>query len=193
MRAALRRRTTSVMAATVAVTFVLAGCSASDDSATGSKGYIAGDGEIVLIDESDRPPFPQLNGDSLGGGQFDSSKYSGTPMVINVWASWCGPCRTEVDDLVRASKRLDDVQFVGINTRDDPSSAEAFMRSNHMTYDSLLDVDGSQLLKFYGLFNLKTLPTTLVVDADGRIAALVTGPITEATLVDLVSDVTGEA
>jgi peroxiredoxin len=85
------------------------------------------------------------------------------------------------------------VGFLGINTRDDQTSAEAFVRTNGVTYDSLIDEDGSELLKFYGLFNLKTLPTTLVIDAEGRIAALVAGPITETTLVDLVSDVTGEA
>jgi thiol-disulfide isomerase/thioredoxin len=193
MREAPLRRTISVIAATIAVGLGMAGCSASDDSATGSKGYIAGNGEIVLIDESDRPQVPQLSGNALGGGKFDNSKYSGTPMVINVWASWCGPCRAEADDLVRASKRLDDVQFFGINTRDDPSAAEAFVRAHGVPYPSLFDKDGSQLLKFYGVFNLKALPTTLVVDGDGQIAALVTDAITEATLVDLVSDVTGEA
>jgi thiol-disulfide isomerase/thioredoxin len=171
----------------------VAGCSASGDSATGSKGYIAGDGRIVLIDESERPPVPELAGKTLGGGQFDNSKYSGKPMVINVWASWCGPCRAEADDLVRASKRLDGVQFLGINTRDEPSAAEAFVRAHGIAYPSLLDEDGSELLGFYGLYNLKTLPTTMVVDAEGRIAALVTDAITETTLVDLVSDVTGEA
>jgi thiol-disulfide isomerase/thioredoxin len=181
------------LALCVALVGALVGCSASNDSATGSKGYIAGDGRIVLIDESDRPPVPELSGTALGGGQFDSSKYSGAPMVINVWASWCGPCRAEADDLVRASKRLDDVQFFGINTQDEPSSAEAFVRAQGITYPSLLDEDGTELLEFYGLYNLKALPTTIVVDAEGRIAALVTDAVTEATLVGLVSDVTGEA
>jgi thiol-disulfide isomerase/thioredoxin len=191
MRAALRRRTTAIVVVTAFG--LVAGCSASGDSATGSKGYIAGDGRIVLIDESERSPVPPLAGKTLGGGQFDNSKYSGTPMVINVWASWCGPCREEADDLVRASKRLEDVQFLGINTRDESSAAEAFVRARGITYPSLLDEDGSELLGFYGLYNLKTLPTTMVIDADGRIAALVTDAITETTLVDLVSDVTGEA
>jgi thiol-disulfide isomerase/thioredoxin len=110
-------------------------------------------------------------------------------MVINVWASWCAPCRAEADDLVRASRRLDEVSFVGINTRDDPSAAAAFVRSNGITYPSLLDESGSELLKFYGLYNIKALPTTMVVDSEGRIAAIVTDAITETTLVDVVQEV----
>ncbi len=187
------RRTTAVVGALAWGVLALSGCSASDQSATGSKGYIAGDGTIVVIESSDRPDFPQLSGDAVGGGAIDSTAYAGSPIVVNVWASWCAPCRAEADDLVRASKRLGDVQFLGINSRDEPSAAEAFVRSYRVSYPSLLDLDGSQLLNFYGLFNLRSLPTTMVIDSEGRIAALATGPITETTLVDVVHDVTGGA
>lgn len=188
----LPRRITAVIG-TLAVSTALVACSAAQDSATGSKGYIAGDGEIVLIAEDEREAAPRLAGEAVGGGQVDSGDFAGSPYVINVWAAWCAPCRAEADDLVRASQRLDGVGFLGINTRDDQSAAEAFVRNHEIPYESLVDENGSELLSFYGLFNPKTLPTTLVVDSQGRIAALVTGPITETTLVDLVSDVTGEA
>lgn len=186
-------RRTAALVAVLALGATVGGCSTSEDSATGSKGYIAGDGEFVIVDAADRVAAPALSGPAVGGGDVDTGDFAGAPYVINVWAHWCGPCRAEADDLVRASERMPRVAFMGINTRDNQTSAEAFVRAEGIPYESLVDEDGSELLKFYGLFNLKTLPTTLVVDAEGRIAALITGPITETTLVDVVDEATAEA
>lgn len=187
------RRTAALVAVLAAGAAVAAGCSTSEDSATGSRGYISGNGEFVIIDEADRVAAPDLAGPAVGGGEVDTGDFAGSPYVINVWAHWCGPCRAEADDLVAAAKRMPDVGFLGINTRDSETAAEAFVRTQGISYDSLLDEDGSELLKYYGLVNPKALPTTVVVDADGRVAAVVNGPITETTLVDLVADATARS
>jgi hypothetical protein len=79
--------------------------------------------------------------------------------------------------------------FVGINVRDEEADAEAFVREQGQTYDSLYDDDGSLMLAFYGMLRPDSLPSTIVLDQQGRIAALVLGQVTTSTLVGLVEDV----
>jgi len=184
-----------VSAALFAVVLPLSACSTSGDNATGNNGYVSGDGTITVIDAADRERAPTLEGDKLGGGTLDTADYAGKTIVINVWGSWCGECRAEAEGLVQASKELaaktdNQVAFVGLNTRD-PSEAPAlsYVREFDVPYPSLVDQDSKLLLNFYGIISPSAIPSTLVIDAEGRLAAVVSGPTTADTLVDLVEDV----
>ena len=188
-------RTAAVSAALFAVVLPLSACSTSGDNATGNNGYVSGDGTITVIDPADRERAPALEGDKLGGGTLDTADYAGKTVVLNVWGSWCGECRAEAEGLVQASKELaaktdNQVAFVGLNTRD-PSEAPAlsYVREFDVPYPSLVDQDSKLLLNFYGIISPSAIPSTLVIDAEGRLAAVVSGPTTADTLVDLVEDV----
>jgi thiol-disulfide isomerase/thioredoxin len=106
-------------------------------------------------------------------------------------ASWCAPCRAEAPDLVGAAERTADVaQFVGMNVKEEnPAAEQAFLRATGVTYPNLDDTTGQLQLAFADTLPPAAIPSTLVIDADGRVAARVLGPITETTLVDLVTDV----
>lgn len=168
---------------------LLAGCTTTDDSATGAKGYVTGDGTVTVVDADDRPDAPAISGDLLGGGTLDLGVYDGQTIVLNIWGSWCGPCRGEAPDLVKASKHLTQTQFVGLNTKDNDSLAEAFVRRYEIPYPSLRDQDSKLALKFAGMVNLVSLPATIVIDEQGRVAATVSGAISATSLVDLVEQV----
>ena len=111
-------------------------------------------------------------------------------MVVNVWGSWCAPCRAEAPELVEAQRELgDDVAFLGVNTRDlDVAPAQAFERAFGLTYPSIFDPDGRLLLGFAQL-PPKAIPSTVVIDAEGRVAARVLGTVDATTLGGIVSDV----
>ncbi len=149
---------------------------------------------MTTIAEADRQDAPDLRSEQLGGGgELALDDYAGSVVVLNIWASWCGPCRAEAPDLVEAAEAAPDVQFLGLNVRDQESAAEAFVREKDVPYPSLVSQDGSLMLEFYGLLNLASLPSTLVIDAEGRLAALVLGTVDASTLGKLVDDVGREA
>lgn len=182
------------VAAAATVGLALTGCTTTGSSATGDNGYVSDDGTITVIDPADREAAPTIAGDKLGGGSLDTADLAGKTLVLNVWGSWCGECRQEAAGLVDASRQLDkssggSVAFVGLDTRDVDSSALSYQRHFDVPYPSLLDQDGSLLLAFYRVVSPHAIPSTLVVDADGKLAAVVNGPTTASTLVDLVEDV----
>jgi thiol-disulfide isomerase/thioredoxin len=143
----------------------------------------------------ERTSITRFQGTLLDGDPFDSDELLGRVSVFNVWGSWCGPCRTEAPDLVRvADESGDEVAFVGINVRDNPDAARAFERQFEVPYPSVAAEDSSQaLLAFGGALASAAVPSTVVLDRDGRIAARVIGPVTYSTLSALVASVVAEA
>jgi hypothetical protein len=100
--------------------------------------------------------------------------------------------RSEAPDLVAASRELagDDVAFVGINSRDlDKAAARAFVRRFRVPYPSIYDQRGETLLAFKGTLTPNAIPSTVIIDARGRVAASVLGEVSKSTLVGLVDDV----
>lgn len=170
----------------------LAGCGGDAGSGGGDSRYISGNGAITVVPPEDRGAPIALQGTTLDGEPLNIASYRGNPVVVNVWGSWCPPCRAEAPALKEAHDRLkaDGVQFVGINNLDaDPESAKAFERTFQVEFPSLVDDDGRLLLSLRGAVPPKAVPTTLVLDAQGRIAARVNGALPSATtLVDLVRD-----
>jgi thiol-disulfide isomerase/thioredoxin len=188
----LRRRIVPAVLAVV----LLAGCSATGaDEPTrnaGQDGYVGGQRTLTRVPVGSRKPAPVASGQVLGSDRpVSTSDYPGKVVVLNVWGSWCAPCRAEAPDLQEASVETAKVaQFIGINSRDnDPATAEAFTRAFGITYPSIYDSDGKVLLNFSGNLPLSTFPSTLIIDKDGGVAVRISGPITKVTLVDLIDDV----
>lgn len=174
-------------------TLALTACSAGgqqDGAAGGTVGFTTGDGTVTIVPEGERQQAPVLEGPLLDGGTLSTADLEGKPIVINVWGSWCAPCRAEAPELVEAAERLgDDVAFLGLNTRDlSEAPAQAFVRAFEIPYPNIFDPDGTLLLGF-GQVPPKAIPSTLVIDAEGRVAARVIGEVNANTLVELVGDV----
>ena len=170
------------------MTLLLAGCGVAP-AAQG--GFVGGDGSLTIVPVAERKPAPRITGELLGGGSFDSETLAGQVIVYNVWGSWCAPCRKEAPALEAAAENTEGrAQFVGINTRDlDQAPASAFVRAFDVSYPSVFDPDGRELLKFGAQLPPSAIPSTLVVDPQGRIAARVLGEVTAATVTGLVDDV----
>lgn len=169
----------------------LAGCQADPGQAPndGTLGYQPGDGSVSVIEASKRHDAPELRGETLDGQQLALSDFVGQIVVLNVWGSWCPPCRKEAPELKKASEQLPEVQFIGINTRDlDPAPARAFVRSFGVDFPHLYDPDGALLLGF-GELPPAAIPSTLVIDEQGRVAARILGETTAATFVGVVEQV----
>lgn len=174
---------------TMAVALVLVGCSASPETGTG--GFVTGDGSITILPVEQRKPAPAITGETLDGTTWSSDTAAGKVLVYNVWGSWCPPCRAEAADLeAAAGQTADRAMFIGLNTRDPDRAAPTLFVANHdITYPSLFDPDGRLLLAFAGDLPPLAIPTTLVVDREGRIAARVVGATTQTTLVGLIDDI----
>lgn len=176
---------------------MLAGCSATGADeptrATNQEGYVGAERSVTMIDPAERKPAPAIKGAVLGadGKQVDVADLTGKVVVLNVWGSWCGPCRAEAPALQRASEKTKGVaQFLGLNTKDyDQAPAEAFNRAFKITYPSIWDPTGSILVSLSDTLPPKGIPSTLIIDRNGQVAARVVGTVTETTLVDMITDV----
>lgn len=166
---------------------VLVACTSSGDGGTG---FVSGDPGLTVVPVEERRPAPIVTGEGLEGEEL-TSEHPGKVVVINVWGSWCAPCRKEAPDLEQAHQDTkDEAVFLGINTRDaSPAPALAFQRSFGVTYPSVFDPQGRTLLQFADHLPPSGIPSTLVIDAQGRVAARVIGVIDQRTLTSLIGDV----
>ncbi|CAA9306469.1 MAG: Thiol:disulfide oxidoreductase related to ResA [uncultured Friedmanniella sp.] len=174
---------------------LLAGCSAAgaDEAAssTGQEGYVGVQGNLTQIPPAERTVLPTVSGTSLDGRPLSTADYRGQVVVVNVWGSWCAPCRAEAPALQKASTATrGTAQFLGITTRDnDPAQARAFVRAFGIGYPSIYDPDGKALLTFAGTLPPSAIPSTMILDTKGRLAVRVLGEVSERTLIAMVDDV----
>jgi thiol-disulfide isomerase/thioredoxin len=193
-RAVRPRRRTTALAAVLLAGLALSACS-SDVGTSGDTGFVAGKGIITRLPATEREAPGEVSGETLEGEPLSLEDFEGKTVVVNVWGSWCAPCRAEAPELVAASEELADrdVEFIGINSRDlDKAAALAFQRRFEVPYPSIYDQQGRTLLAFRGTLSPNAIPSTVVIDDRGRVAASVIGEVTRSTLVGLVEDVIAE-
>lgn len=174
---------------------LLAACSGSSDAASdASAGYVSGDGVVVEIPPESRDAPLAFQGTTYDGGDFDSTSLRGAPLVVNVWYASCPPCRVEAPALkaAHAEYGAKGVEFVGVNTRDQAGPAAAFEETFGITYPSIPDPDGAVLYAMDGSVPPNAVPTTLILDAEGRVAARISGAADQSTLESLLDTVLAE-
>ena len=185
-------------------TALLVGVLASGCTAMGSvqeqaragddKNYVAGDGSVVELDVSNRAAPVQVSGRTAEGGTLDLAELRGEVVVVNLWYAACGPCRAEADELAAIARETEPrgVRFVGLNTRDDADTTQAFQRTFDVPYPSLVDREGAAVLALRGQLVPNAVPTTLVIDRQGRVAARISGQVEGSTLRTLIEDAAQE-
>ncbi|WP_433176738.1 TlpA family protein disulfide reductase [Actinoallomurus sp. CA-150999] len=173
---------------------VLAGCAGtgSGQNGTGSDSrYVAGDNSSQIL--KSRKPAPQVKGTTLDGKPFDLAQFGGKVVVVNFWASWCAPCRAEAPTMeqIYEKNKASGVQFVGVDIKDGKDNAQAFIRSFKITYPSLYDQAGQIALAFRDI-PPNAVPSTLIIDRQGKVAVRVIGSVPYSRLQDLVTKVAAE-
>lgn len=174
---------------------VLAGCSGAPAAAPeGGTGYVAGDGSTVVLPVDERPPAPELSGTTLDGGTFTTADTAGAVTVVNVWASWCAPCRAEAPTLERSFQNHQDdgVEFVGLNIRDSDAAARAFVARYAITYPNIVDPDGQVQLRLRDTLPPQSIPSTVFLDKQGRVAARVLGEVDAVRLDGIIDTLVAE-
>jgi thiol-disulfide isomerase/thioredoxin len=172
---------------TVILTAALTSCSGGGSSNT-EESYVSGDGSVTFINPADRIDAPAMAGMTLTGTNYAYT--IGQVTVVNVWASWCSPCRSEIPTLIDLSKKYTQVTFLGILTRDMPPAAEAFARRFAIPYPTL--IDDSILLGFRDSLPANAIPSTAVIDKNGKVAGRILGEVTVASLSKLIERVSSE-
>ncbi|MEV0096468.1 TlpA disulfide reductase family protein [Streptomyces sp. NPDC050738] len=176
-RRTVRRRAAQLGVVAAAGALTLTACSSgSQVSSSAGARYVTSSSGISTVAKGSRVAAPELSGETLEGAELDvNSAYKGKIVVLNVWGSWCSPCRAEAPNLAKVAKELKPkgVEFVGLNTRDASTGpAKAFEKDFGVEYPSLYDPAGKLLLRFpKGNLNPQAIPSTIVLDRDGKIAA----------------------
>ena len=186
-------------AAVVALVAVAAaGCDggniAGNNPGSGGQSFVGSSYESTFYSLGHRPDAPAISGTTIGGQRLSLSTYRGETVVLNFWGSWCAPCRAEAPALAQLARKLapDNVRFVGIDIRDQPDGAQAFMQTFNVDYPSLSDPADEIALEFHSTVPPAAIPTTLVIDSSGRIAARIFGASSYANLQTLISKVIGQ-
>lgn len=195
------RRFASVTALAAASVLVLAGCSsdplAEQYRAGDNKGYIAGDGTISEFPADQRGEPVEFAGKTIEGDAIGSADLAGEVVVVNFWYAGCAPCRAEAPLLQEVFEEYEGegATFVGVNVRDQAATAASFEENYGITYPSIIDVnDGAVQYAFAGDVPPAAVPTTLVLDAEGRVAARILGQLKDASILStIVGDLVDEA
>ncbi|MFD8566610.1 TlpA family protein disulfide reductase [Streptomyces sp. NPDC057694] len=195
--AAITRRAAKLTVAAAAAALVLTACGNGGTSGGGNNtNFVTGTGGIATVEKGERSPAPDLTGKDLTGDKLTLSAYKGKVVVINVWGSWCPPCRAEAKYFSKVAGETEgkDVQFLGINTRDpDSGPAKSFEKDYGITYPSYYDPSGKLLLQFKkGTLNPQSIPSTLVIDREGNIAARSLRALNEKNLRKMIDPVIAE-
>lgn len=193
-----RRLIAGVAIATVAVG-VLAGCSsdplAQQYLAGDNKNYIAGDGSVTEISLGNRGKPIEFSGETQSGKKVTSAEYRGHVLVVNFWYAGCAPCRAEAADLEKVynNSKGAGTNFLGVNVRDQAATIVSFDEKFGITYPSVVDQNGHMQLAFASDVPPNAVPTTLVLDAQGRVAARILGQLRDSSILQtIVNDVAKE-
>ena len=175
------------LAAFLFLALTLTACGGGGSSSS-EESFVSGDGSTTYIKIADRKIAPTITGMTLSGMNYTYAKNS--VAVVNVWASWCAPCRAEAPTLAALANKYTDVSFIGILTRDNPATAEAFQRRFNLPYPTI--IDDSILIGFKGSLPANAIPSTVILDKKGYVAARISGSVTVASLSELIEKVSSE-
>ena len=197
----MRKNLSTVLAAGVAaLALTLTGC-ASDPLAEqyregSNKNYIAGDGSITEITLENRGDVITFSGTTETGATVSSADYLGNVLVVNFWYAGCAPCRAEAPDLEQVFQETSPqgVNFLGVNVRDQAPTIDTFNSRFGITYPSIIDQDGQVQLAFASQVPPNAVPTTLILDSQGRVAARILGQLKDPSILKtLVTDISKES
>ncbi|HKB29220.1 MAG TPA: TlpA disulfide reductase family protein [Streptosporangiaceae bacterium] len=191
----------AVAAALAVITgLALSGCAAGqavqNGPGSGDTNYVGGAVGVTDYRAGHRPTAPPVAGPALTGQRVSLSGYRGKVVVLNFWASWCGPCRSEAPVLAQLSRTYQGrgAQFIGVNIKDlGQANGAAYERSFGITYPSLYDPAGQVLLAFRDTVPPAAIPSTLVIDRTGHIAARIIGAVEYSSLNSLLGKLTAPA
>lgn len=184
----------AIVAAACAAVLALAGCSAAEDLAgqyaDGSgQGYISGDGAYTEIPADQRGEAIVFSGTDERGQTITSDQFAGSVYVVNFWYASCPPCRVEAPELATVSADYPDVPFLGVNISDSADVAITFAEKFGVPYASILDTEtGAVQLAFAGSVAPNAVPTTVIVDREGRVAARISGVIQDPSILESMID-----
>jgi thiol-disulfide isomerase/thioredoxin len=163
------------------------GCSTGSNAVDVNNGgefrFVAGTPAGEVIPAGERRSAPKFSGELLDGSAFSSGELSGDVAVINFWGSWCPPCRVESPEFqqVYTEVQADGVRFLGVNVKDDKQLADAFLTSKAISFPSLYDPRGEVALAFRD-YPANAIPSTIVLDREGRVAAVYTAAVKQDDL-----------
>lgn len=182
------------LAALLAGVIVLAGCASRPSaSEAADAGYVSGDGTVQTWTPQDRGEVVELAGETMDGAPVDIADWHGEPVVLNFWYAECPPCRKEAPDLAALANEYDGrVHFLGVNHTNEPPTALAFERRFELPYPSLYDEQAAGVAAVQGVVPLQAMPSTVVLDRDGRVAARIIGLADKSTLASLMDDALAE-
>ena len=188
------RRAAVVVAAVLVLIGALAGCSSPAD---GGFTFVSPGGRTTITYDppAARGALPPVAGDSLlaPGRELSTAQFPGQVVVLNIWGSWCGPCRGEapaLEEVARTSAGRG-VQLLGIDVRDDRQAAADFVRDRGVPYPSIYDPPGRSLLALRG-YPRNAVPSTIVLDRAHRVAAVFLTAVLAADLQPVVDRVAAE-
>ena len=187
----MRRRLFVLAAIACGAMIAAAGCTTGNDAVNqmngSDNGFVSAATATKIYPTSQRPAAPAVSGTLLNGTTYTLASDRGHVVVLNFWGSWCAPCRREAADLqsVHAATAAQGVAFVGINIRDETDPANAYDNAHEITYPSIFDPSGRVALQFAKV-PPSAIPSTLVIDATGHIAAIHLGSITAKQLTDMI-------
>lgn len=195
----MRSSVARLVASASVVLLVLAGCSTGTDAVVtgGEFQFVSPGGQTeILYEGEDRKTIGNLAGESLlePGRQIALSDFAGKVLVINIWGSWCGPCRVEAPELqsLYDQTRASGVEVLGVDVRDEQRSApEDFVRDRGLTYPSIYDPPGRSLLALKG-YPRSVVPSTIVLDRSHRVAAVYLREVRAADLMPVVQRLAAE-
>lgn len=158
-------------------------------------GYVSGDSSVTTWDADDRRGPVEVTGTDYAGEPVDTTTWQGDVVVLNTWYAECPPCRAEAPDLVDLAHDYadDGVHLLGINSTNAPGAAQAYERTFDVPYPSVHDSDGAATAALQGIVPLQAVPTTVVLDREGRVYARILGLARGSTLRGLVDDVLAES
>ena len=190
----MRRGLLGALVGALLLTGCATGAGAVDVNNGGEFRFVQGTPAGEVIPSGERAAAPEFSGTLLDGGDFDSTELDGGIAVVNFWGSWCAPCRVESPQFqeVHAEVRDRGVQFLGVNVKEpDEQFGQAFVDTQGIEFPSLYDPAGEVALAFRD-YPANAIPSTIVLDREGRVAAVYTGEVAQDDLRAVLDRLLGE-